>query len=56
VIENTSFDELGIFVTYFEDYQTKVKALSKKDLKSILDDSIDVFFNLERFLELECAF
>jgi len=51
IIEKTPKDELGVFITYFEDYQTKVKPLSKKDIKGILEAEIDAFFNIERFLE-----
>ncbi|MBC7921375.1 MAG: AAA family ATPase, partial [Ferruginibacter sp.] len=55
VIENTPFEELGLFITYFENYETKVRALSKEGLREVLDDSynIDVFFNLDRFVTHE---
>jgi AAA15 family ATPase/GTPase len=49
IIEETDIEDINVFVTYFEDYQTKVKALSKDELRGILDDSIDAFFNLDRF-------
>jgi AAA15 family ATPase/GTPase len=51
IIENTALSDLNIFITYYENYETKVKALSSEDIRQILDDSIDVFFNLDRFLE-----
>jgi hypothetical protein len=53
IIENTDFEELGVFITYFEAYETKVKMLSKEELRDILDDSISIFFNLDRFLANE---
>lgn len=48
-IENMSYDQLNVFVTYYEDYQTKVRALNKEEFRDILDYSTNVFFNLDRF-------
>jgi AAA15 family ATPase/GTPase len=53
IIENTPIEELNVFITYFEDYQTKVKALSSEEIRDVLDDSIDIFFNLDRFVAHE---
>jgi AAA15 family ATPase/GTPase len=53
ILEKTHKDDIAIFITFFEDYQTKVKPLSEKGKKEILDAEIDVFFNIERFLEEE---
>lgn len=50
LIENTPKDELNVFVTYYENYETKVKALSSDEIKSLLDDSVDIFFNLDKFV------
>ena len=50
IIEKTPRDEVGIFITDFEDYQTKIKGLSEEDIKEIMDMEVDVFFNIERFL------
>ncbi len=50
VLEKTSKDEIGIFITYFEDYQTKVKSITENEMPQILDLDASVFFNLERFL------
>lgn len=50
VLEKSPKDEIGIFITYFEDYQTKVKPLSEKDMEEIMQ--IDVFLNLDRFLKV----
>ncbi len=51
VLEKSSMDEIRVFVTYFKDYQTKVVALSEQDLVEVLDKGIDLFFNIERFVE-----
>ncbi len=53
ILEKAHKDDIGIFITYFEDYQTKVKLLSEKELEEIMDLGIDVFFNIERFLEVQ---
>ncbi len=53
VLEKTLKDDIGIFITYFEDYQTKVKPLTEKDMQEILDLEASVFFNIDKFLEQE---
>ena len=53
IVENTPFNDLNVFITYFDHYQTKVKQLSHEEMRDIQDDSIDVFFNLDRYLENE---
>jgi len=51
ILEKTPKEEVAVFLTYFEDYQTKVKPLSQKDIEDIMDRGVDAFFNIERFLE-----
>jgi len=53
ILEKAHKDDVAIFITYFEDYQTKVKPLSEKELVEIMDLGIDIFFNIERFLEVK---
>jgi AAA15 family ATPase/GTPase len=53
ILEKAPKDDVGVFVTYFEDFQTKVKPLSEKGKREILDAEIDAFFNIDRFLEEE---
>lgn len=50
ILEKTVEDEVRVYITYMENYQTKVKPLKKSDIEEILDQEIDVFFNIERFL------
>ena len=50
VLEKTLVDDIAIFITYYEDYQTKVMQLPPEDLERIFDE-IDVFSNIETFLE-----
>lgn len=49
IVEKAAKEDVAIFITYFEDYQTKVKPLSGKQLEEIME--IDVFSNIERFLD-----
>jgi hypothetical protein len=49
ILEKSPKEDVAIFITYLEDYQTKVKPLSQKQLEEIME--IDVFSNIERFLE-----
>ena len=41
--------ELAIFLAYYEDYQTKIHQLSDEEVRSIRGDSVDIFYNLDRF-------
>lgn len=51
VIEKSPKADIGIFITYFKDYQTRAKLLGEEDIEETMDLGIDVFFNIERFLE-----
>jgi AAA15 family ATPase/GTPase len=53
ILEKAQKGEVAIFITYFEDYQTKVKILSEKELEEIMGMGIDIFFDIERFLEVK---
>jgi len=51
VLEKTPKEEVAIFVTTLQDYQTKVKFLTEKQKEEILADmGYDFFFNIEKFL------
>jgi hypothetical protein len=52
ILEKTPKDDIGIFIIYFEDYQTKVKHLTEKEMSEVLDLDTNVFFNLDRFINL----
>lgn len=55
ILEKTPKDEIATFVTYFEDYQTKIKALSGNDIERALSMGPDVFFNIDQFLERDSS-
>ena len=46
---DTQAGELAIFAAYYEDHQTKIHQLSDEEIRSIRNDSIDVFYNMKRF-------
>jgi len=49
MLEKTSKTEIAIFNTYWENHQTKVKALTEDEIKAVLEKGIDIFFDIERF-------
>jgi len=51
LLEKTAMDEIGVFVTYFENYQTKAKSLRKREIEEVMELDADVFFNLDRLME-----
>ncbi|MCD4794381.1 MAG: AAA family ATPase [Bacteroidales bacterium] len=54
LIENTEFEERNIIIADYKDYQTKIKILSKDEIiNRILEDKIEIFFNMDKFLSDE---
>lgn len=51
LVEKTKMKDIAVFVTYLEDYKTKVKSVPKNKLGKLLDLESSIFFNLEKFLE-----
>jgi AAA15 family ATPase/GTPase len=50
VLEKTSKDDIGIFIVYFKDYQTRVRPITEEEMPEILDLDASIFFNLDQFL------
>jgi len=48
-IENMGIADLNVYITYFQDNETKVKALTEDELRHVLDYSTNIFFNLRKF-------
>jgi len=48
LLEKAPSDDVAVFITYFEDYQTKVRPLTADEKEEIME--VDVFFELDRFL------
>ncbi len=49
VVENCPADELSVFITTIENYETKVIKLTDNDLSELLNYGVEVFFNLNMF-------
>jgi AAA15 family ATPase/GTPase len=50
-IEQCDPKDLAIFVTTYRDYKTEFKELSKGEIKNIIEEGIDFFFNIKAFSE-----
>ncbi len=50
LISDVDYKDLNVFITYYENYETKVKALSQEQLAEVSDSSMDIFFNLKNFV------
>ena len=53
LIENTPEEDLGIFVCGYDKihFQTTAKKLTRNDLSELLDFGVDIFFNINRYLD-----
>jgi len=51
IIEKTRKEDVRVFITYFKDYQTRVKPLAENQLSELME--ADPFFNMDRFIEEE---
>jgi len=49
LVEKAPKQDVAIFVTYYQDHQTKCKPLSEAEMQQVTE--IDIFSNLDRFLE-----
>ncbi len=55
LVEETPVEELAVFITYFENYETKFKKLNAEEISELLDYGIDIFFNQRWFLNEEIS-
>jgi hypothetical protein len=51
ILEKAKKNDVNVFITYFQDYQTKLKGLDGEQLSELMD--YDPFFNLNSFIEEE---
>ena len=51
LLEKSKIDDIGVFITYTENYRTKIRELTKEERAEVLEHGIDVFFNILRYLE-----
>jgi AAA15 family ATPase/GTPase len=50
LVEKADFKDINICITYFENFQTKVKILNEAELQEVVDYGTDLFFNLNKLL------
>jgi AAA15 family ATPase/GTPase len=50
VEDSEKLKDISFFHVYYEDYQTKIKKLTQKDLDNISGSGADVFFNIDSFI------
>ncbi len=48
-IEECPIKEVNIFIATYENHETKVRALTAKEIKNIMDTDIDLFYNISAF-------
>ncbi|MHA1232277.1 MAG: AAA family ATPase [Candidatus Helarchaeota archaeon] len=48
IIEKTKKRDLKIYLTFYENYSTKVRILSEEDIQKIIDFEMDPFFNAHK--------
>ncbi|MHA1269621.1 MAG: AAA family ATPase [Candidatus Helarchaeota archaeon] len=53
LIEKTPKKDLRIYLTYYKNFNTKIKVLSQKDIQKIIDFEIDPFFNAHKYIEAD---
>lgn len=53
ILEKAKKDDVNVFVTYFKDYQTKLKSLSNDEISDLMNYDYDPFFNLNHFIDEE---
>jgi AAA15 family ATPase/GTPase len=51
IIEKARKEDVRVFITYFKDFQTRVKPLTPDQVVELME--ADPFFNLDRFIEAE---
>jgi len=51
ILEKTNMKDMRIFITYYENYQTKVKKINEDKLPLLLDLDASIFFNLDKFMD-----
>ena len=50
ILEKSPKEEVAIFITYIDHYQTRVRLLDEAQKEEILEMGSDVFFNIDKFL------
>ena len=49
LVEKTPMDQIAVFLTYMENYETKLRQFSNEELSDLIDLGSSTFFNLDKF-------
>jgi len=49
VLEKSKKDDIAIFVVYMENFETKLRKLTQKEIEEAMNIGLDFFFNIDRF-------
>jgi AAA15 family ATPase/GTPase len=50
ILEKASPKDVNIFITYFENFQTKVKCINENEKQEVIDKGAYIFFDLDKFI------
>jgi AAA15 family ATPase/GTPase len=50
ILEKAPKEHVAVFITYFENHETKVMLLSEEDKSEVMNYGMDVFFHLDEFI------
>lgn len=51
LIEKVKREDIAIFLIYLKEDQTQLKVLNDQEIQEIMDEGMDIFFNIDKFLE-----
>jgi len=53
LLEKTPKEDIGIFITYLQDYQTLIKPLTDEEIQELFDLDSSLFLNLDRYINIK---
>lgn len=51
LMENLSFEDCGIFICSYKDYQTQIRELTQQEVEEAIDYGQDLFMNIDSFID-----
>lgn len=51
LMENLSYEECGIFICSYKDYQTHIRELTQQEVEEAIDYGQDLFMNIDSFID-----
>lgn len=50
ILEKSKKKDINIYITYLKDYETKIKKLTNNQKSDILENALDPFFNIDKYI------